>query len=166
MYHLPVLFVCEDNAYAATTHTVTMTAGEGASARARGFGLRATTVDGNDVLAVAEATRRIIGELREGAGPRFLHVKTFRLTGHTGSDADAYRDVDEVAARWADDPIARAGRSLRELGGATSAELSGIETAAHSEMQSILKKALATSVPAAAVAFEDVHALRDGPAAF
>jgi len=165
VYHLPVLFVCEDNAYAATTHTVTMTSGAGAGARAQGLGLPAATVDGNDVLAVAEVTRQIIAELREGAGPRFLHVKTFRLTGHTGADADAYRDADEVAARWADDPIVRAGQSLGELGAATPAELSGIESEAHAEMQSVLGQALATPAPAAPAAFEDVHAWSDGPAA-
>ena len=45
--------------------------------------------------------------MREGGGPRFLHVHTYRLTGHTGADPAAYRPKEEVEARWRDDPIAR-----------------------------------------------------------
>ena len=84
VWKLPILFVCEDNGFAATTRTRAMTAGEGPAARAESFGIPAATVDGNDLLAVDETVRRLLEEIRAGGGPRFLLCKTYRLTGHTG----------------------------------------------------------------------------------
>ncbi|WP_306404203.1 thiamine pyrophosphate-dependent enzyme, partial [Escherichia coli] len=72
VFRLPVLFVCEDNGYSATTRTATMTAGAGPAARARAIGVPAVEVDGNDVLAVDAAAAELIGAIRAGDGPRFL----------------------------------------------------------------------------------------------
>ena len=96
VFELPVLFVCEDNGFAATTRTKSMTAGDGPSARARAIGLPAEEIDGNDVLAVDLAARETIRAVREGGGPRFLHLHTYRLTGHTGADPATYRPKEEV----------------------------------------------------------------------
>ncbi len=62
VWKLPILFVCEDNGFAATTRTRAMTAGEGPAARAESFGIPAATVDGNDLLAVDETVRRLLGQ--------------------------------------------------------------------------------------------------------
>ncbi|WP_239509994.1 thiamine pyrophosphate-dependent enzyme, partial [Serratia marcescens] len=78
VFKLPVLFVCEDNGYAATTRTRTMTAGPGLSERARSLGVPATEVDGNDVLAVEAAAADLVAAIRAGGGPRFLHAHTYR----------------------------------------------------------------------------------------
>ena len=105
VWKLPILFVCEDNGFAATTRTRAMTSGKGPAARAESFGIPAASVDGNDLLAVDEMVRRLLGEIRAGGGPRFLLCKTYRLTGHTGADAGGYRSKEEVrrpgrAIRW------------------------------------------------------------------
>ena len=76
VYGLPVLFVCEDNRWSATTASGPMTAGEGASARAQSLGIPATQVDGNDVEAVDTAAGRLVAEVRAGQGPRLLHALT------------------------------------------------------------------------------------------
>src|SRR5690606_22850620 len=55
VFGLPILFVCEDNGFAATTRTAAMTAGSGPAARARAIGLDTTEIDGNDIIAVDEA---------------------------------------------------------------------------------------------------------------
>ncbi|HEY0877532.1 MAG TPA: thiamine pyrophosphate-dependent dehydrogenase E1 component subunit alpha, partial [Zeimonas sp.] len=68
-FSLPVLFVCEDNQWSATTRTAQMSAGEGAAARARAFGVPAVEVDGMDVVAVWEAARELVSAVRRGAGP-------------------------------------------------------------------------------------------------
>ena len=66
--------------------------------------------------AVDEAVRELVETIRAGGGPRFLHVKTYRLTGHTATDAAAYRTSEEVDAQWKLDPIARCGAVLEAAG--------------------------------------------------
>lgn len=116
VFRLPVLFVCEDNGFAATTRTRSVTAGEGPSARARSIGLEALELDGNDVVAVDSAVRKIVEAIRNGAGPYFLHLRTYRLSGHTAADPAAYRSEEEVRRQWRCDPIARAAELLNKLG--------------------------------------------------
>ena len=108
VFGLPVLFVCEDNRWSATTASGPMTAGDGASARAAALGIGATQVDGNDVFAVHAAAGRLVAEVRGGAGPRLLHARTYRVKGHVSVDPAAYRDPLELAAALQTDPIARA----------------------------------------------------------
>jgi len=156
VFHLPVLFVCEDNGYAATTVTRTMTAGDGASTRARAFGIPAVEVDGNDVLAVDAAAAELTQAIRAGGGPRLLHARTYRLTGHTGSDPAAYRPADEVAARRREEPIGRAAELLRDAG-VTPDALRDDQSAAVAEMLAAYRAAVAAPFPSAEQAFTDVQ---------
>ncbi len=151
-----MLFVCEDNGFAATTRTAAMTAGDGPAARARALGIVTAEVDGNDVLAVEDAARDAIAAIRDGGGPRFLLARTYRLTGHTASDAAAYRPAEELAARREGDPIARAAAWLAEAGVA-EAELEADRRAAEAEMEAAYAAALAAPFPEAAEAFCDVQ---------
>ncbi|MGI9134556.1 MAG: thiamine pyrophosphate-dependent dehydrogenase E1 component subunit alpha, partial [Rhodoferax sp.] len=70
VYQLPVLFVCEDNRWSATTPSGPMTAGAGAAARASSLDIAAEQVDGNDVMAVYQGAARLLQSVRGGAGPR------------------------------------------------------------------------------------------------
>src|SRR5262249_53060172 len=79
VFELGVLFVCEDNAFASTTRTRSVTAGPGPEARAAAIGVPALGVDGNDVVEVEQAAGRLIREIRDGGGPRFLHARPYRL---------------------------------------------------------------------------------------
>ena len=160
VFGLPVLFVCEDNGFAATTRTKSMTAGDGPSARARAIGLPAEEVDGNDVLAVDLAARETINAVREGGGPRFLHLHTYRLTGHTGADPATYRPKEEVEARWRDDPLARAA-SLLESAGAKGGALTAARNEAFAEMLQAYDAAKATPYPPVEHAFADVQDVGD-----
>jgi len=112
IHALPVLFVCEDNRWSATTATDAMTAGEGALARARAIGVPGVGVDGNDVFAVDAEARRLLSDVRNGRGPRFLHAVTYRFKGHVSVDAAAYRDSAEVSNALANDPLVIAERAL------------------------------------------------------
>jgi pyruvate dehydrogenase E1 component alpha subunit len=151
VFNLPVLFVCEDNGFAATTRTKSMTGGDGPSARARAIGLAAEEVDGNDVLAVDAAAGDMIAAIRAGGGPRFLHAHTYRLSGHTGSDPALYRPKEEVEARRQEDPITRAAALLADGEGV------GLREAAVAEMKQAYDTAKATGFPPAADAFRDVQ---------
>lgn len=153
VFNLPVLFVCEDNGFAATTRTKTMTGGEGPSARARAIGLQAVEIDGNDVMAVDEAAREAIASIRAGGGPRFIHAHTYRLTGHTGSDPATYRPKEEVEERWKDDPIARAAGLVE----AKRDEIGRAKEAAYAEMGHAFDVAKAAPFPPAELAYTDVQ---------
>ena len=86
------------------------------SARARSLGLIAKEIDGNDVLGVDLAARELVRDIRDGGGPRFLHLHTYRLSGHTGADPATYRPKEEVE-RWMErDPLPIARARLIELG--------------------------------------------------
>ncbi|RRH87900.1 thiamine pyrophosphate-dependent dehydrogenase E1 component subunit alpha [Variovorax beijingensis] len=155
VYTLPVLFVCEDNRWSATTASGPMTAGDGASARAASMDIAATQVDGNDVFAVHETAARLVAEVR-GGGPRLLHALTYRVKGHVSVDLAAYRDPAELAAALETDPIARARGHLLDIGVA-AATLDAIENAARDEVDTALAVADAAPWPDASAAFTDVQ---------
>lgn len=161
VYALPVLFVCEDNRWSATTASGPMTAGDGASARAESLDIPATQVDGNDVFAVHEAARRLVAEVRAGQGPRLLHALTYRVKGHVSVDPAAYRDPAELQAALQTDPIARA-RNRLLAGGVDAAALAAVENEAHAEVEAALAAADAAAWPEAAAAFTDVQTLGEG----
>ncbi|QSI33916.1 thiamine pyrophosphate-dependent dehydrogenase E1 component subunit alpha [Variovorax sp. RKNM96] len=156
VYELPVLFVCEDNRWSATTASGPMTAGDGASARAASMDIAATQVDGNDVFAVHEAAARLVNEVRGGAGPRLLHALTYRVKGHVSVDLAAYRDPAELAAALETDPIARTRGHLLSAG-VNAATLDAIENAARDEVDTALAIADAAPWPDASAAFTDVQ---------
>ena len=108
VFRLPVLFVCEDNRWSATTASGPMTAGDGASDRAKSMGIKSMRVDGNDVMAVQQAALDLLLAIRSGEGPRLLHAITYRVKGHVSVDLAAYRDPDELAAALLTDPLLRA----------------------------------------------------------
>ncbi|MGJ7510507.1 thiamine pyrophosphate-dependent dehydrogenase E1 component subunit alpha [Variovorax sp. GT1P44] len=156
VYGLPVLFVCEDNRWSATTASGPMTAGDGASARAEAMDIASTQVDGNDVFAVHAAAGRLVAEVRGGSGPRLLHALTYRVKGHVSVDPAAYRDPAELAAALETDPIAHArARLLAE--GVSAAALETIENEAHAEVDAALAAADAAPWPDASAAYTDVQ---------
>ncbi|HMO45874.1 MAG TPA: thiamine pyrophosphate-dependent dehydrogenase E1 component subunit alpha [Rubrivivax sp.] len=157
VYALPVLFVCEDNRWSATTASGPMIAGDGAAARAASLGIAALQVDGNDVAAVHEAAGRLVAEVRAGAGPRLLHAVTYRVKGHVSVDAAGYRDAGELAAALETDPIVRARTAYLALPGASAAALQTIEQEARAEVQAALAAAEAAPWPDAAAAYTDVQ---------
>ena len=153
IYDLPVLFVCEDNTYAATTRTAAMTGGAGAAARAESLGLSAKVIDGNDIMAVDEAARRLFDAIRTGGGPHFLVAKTYRLSGHTGADPALYRSQEEVEARWRDDPIARCEALLHDQ----THNFQRWRQDAEDEIKRAYESAKAAPWPEPALAYTDVQ---------
>lgn len=157
IHALPLLLVCEDNRWSATTASGPMTAGAGAAARAAALDIAALQVDGNDVFAVSDAAARLVAEVRGGAGPRLLHALTYRVKGHVSVDPAAYRDAAELAAALHTDPIARARAALLALSGCDGAELDAIEDQAQAEVQAALAAAAAAPWPEAQAAYTDVQ---------
>jgi acetoin:2,6-dichlorophenolindophenol oxidoreductase subunit alpha len=156
LFKLPVLFVCEDNGVAAFTRAESVTAGPGVVDRAKALGVAAITIDGNSVMAVDDAASTAVTAVRRGEGPRLLHVRTYRITGHTSTDAAAWRPKEEVDEARSRDPIARLGAVLAERGVGPT-ELGKIIEDAKAEMAEARSGANAAAWPAPAVAFEDVQ---------
>jgi pyruvate dehydrogenase E1 component alpha subunit len=77
--------------------------------RAKALGVKAITIDGNNAMAVDDAAQIAVAAVRRGEGPHLLHVRTYRITGHTSTDAAAWRPVEELEEARARDPIARLG---------------------------------------------------------
>ncbi len=87
---LPVVYLCNNNQYAYSTPLSKQMAVPNVADRAAGYGIPAEIVDGNDVIAVHEATRRAVAHARAGRGPYLIECKTFRMTGHSAHDAAEY----------------------------------------------------------------------------
>jgi pyruvate dehydrogenase E1 component alpha subunit len=156
IYRLPVLFVCEDNRYSATTATEAMTGGEGAAARADAIGIPGCVVDGNDVEAVDAAAGALADEVRAGRGPRFLQAVTYRVKGHVSVDPAAYRHPDEVSRALEEDPLGSAGERLAALGVA-AAEIERIRTEAEREIAVAVAAAHAAPWPDVATAYAEIQ---------
>ena len=156
IFELPVLFICEDNRYSATTASDAMTSGDGAAARARGIGLPAETVDGNDVLAVDAAARELIARIRSGGGPQFLHALTYRAKGHVSVDAAAYRDPNEVRSALENDPLKLAALRLAALG-VSSERITAADADARAEIQAAQAAASAAPAPDSSEAYTDIQ---------
>ncbi len=162
VYHLPVLFVCEDNRWSATTASGPMTAGDGASARALSLDIAALRVDGNDVLAVHAAAAELLKQVRAGGGPRLLHAITYRVKGHVSVDQAAYRNPQELQAALLTDPIARARAHYLALSGASAEQLDQIEREALEEVAQAVAFAQEAPWPDADSAYTDVQTLGAG----
>jgi pyruvate dehydrogenase E1 component alpha subunit len=105
LWNLPVLFVCENNLYAMGTALSRSESETNLAIKASAYEMPAWTVDGMDVLAVADAARRAVNAIRAGGGPHFLEARTYRFRAHSMFDPELYREKEEVL-KWRErDPI-------------------------------------------------------------
>ncbi len=101
----PVVFICENNQYAASTH-ISMTMNiENIADRAGSYGIPGVIVDGMDVIAVREITEKAVDRARQGDGPTLIEAKTYRFMGHSRGDPGKYRDNEELSAWQSRDPV-------------------------------------------------------------
>lgn len=102
---LPIVYLCNNNLYAYSTPLEKQMAVENVADRASAYDMPAEIVDGNDVIAVYEATRRALEHARGGSGPYMIECKTFRISGHSAHDNADYVP-DEIKEEWSKrDPI-------------------------------------------------------------
>ena len=108
LWGVPAVFVCENNDWAESTPRWQHMPIEDVADRAKAYGMRAVSLDGQDVEAVYKETVKALEHARSGKGPVFMAVKTYRLAGHYIGDPQVYRPKDEVRElRETQDPIAR-----------------------------------------------------------
>lgn len=107
VYRLPVIFLLNNNQWAISTPVEHQFAVKDLTIRAQGYGFPGHVVDGNDVLAVYQATREAVDRARRGEGPTLLECKTYRIGGHGEHDAATYLRHEEQEEWAARDPLKR-----------------------------------------------------------
>jgi pyruvate dehydrogenase E1 component alpha subunit len=157
IWNLPVIFVCENNLYGASTSIKTTMKIENVADRAASYGIPGEIVDGNDVLAVNEAATRAIERARRGKGPTLLELKTYRIPGHSRSDACAYRDDAEEEAWFARDPIKVFRNKLIDSGLISEVELLKIEEAVDKRIEDSVELAMSSPDPFPEDALKNVY---------
>ena len=127
LWRLPVLFACENNLYAMGTALARAQSQTDLSLKAAAYAMVAWPVDGMDVIAVEDAARAATEAIRNGGGPRFLELRTYRFRAHSMFDPDRYRDKSEVRAWMQRDPIPALTERLRVVGAADDDVVQAIE---------------------------------------
>lgn len=161
-WDLPIVFFCQNNAYAECTPVAGYTRSEKLSDRGPALGMPGITVDGNDPIAVYEAVRQGVERARSGEGPSIVEAKSFRLQGHYFGDPAAYVDQEALEAARAAEPIAAFRLRLIEAELATEAELDAIDTELAEEVNAAIIAAKEAAPPPVEELHLDVYAGRSG----
>lgn len=157
VWNLPVVFVCENNFYGASTHIKKVIKIENIADRASAYGMPGEVVDGNDVLKVNEAAGRAIGRARSGGGPTLLELRTYRIGGHSRNDACGYRDKEEEKMWLGRDPIKLHKEYILENGIAGWSEIGEIEKDVLSRIDRAVEYAKSCPDPMPENALKDVY---------
>lgn len=160
LWKLPIIYLCEANQYAEFSPVAPFLAVERLEWKAQAFGMPGATVDGNDVLAVYEATSRAVARARAGGGPTFLVAQTYRIEGHTVGDPLSYRPQGETEQWKAPDrdPISRFGQRLLVEFGFTAEQLESLRQRARADIDDAIAFAKASPEPEMGSLWEDVYA--------
>jgi pyruvate dehydrogenase E1 component alpha subunit len=157
-WHLPCVFVVENNGYAESTSSNYHQSGIDVAKRADGFGLPGITIDGFDFFAVHEAAGEAIARARNGGGPTLLECKVMRYYGHFEGDQQTYRGDGEVEALRRDrDCLNAFRRRVTEAGIVEAEELTEIDEAAARLMDEAVREAKAAPDPTPADVLTDVY---------
>ncbi|MGV9823240.1 thiamine pyrophosphate-dependent enzyme [Nocardia xishanensis] len=141
----PVLFFCQNNAWAISTPTHKQFASP-VHVRASSYGLWSAVVDGNDVFAVRAVTERALRHIRSGGGPALIEAITYRRAGHsTADDPTRYRSDSEVSDQETRDPISRVAALLEQRGWADEAFFA--TAAADARAAAVLTRAECLALP-------------------
>lgn len=152
IWNLPVLFVLENNQYAVSTPIAASSRSATQAERARGYGIAAETINGNDVELVYARAREAVDRCRRQQGPFFLECLTYRHGGHHVNDPGAYMPAEELAF-WKEenDPLANWRRKLLAGALAGEDELAAIDRA----VEAVLAEAIAFARDAAEPSVEE-----------
>lgn len=166
LWRLPVIFFCENNLYGEGTPQHKQAPVPDLSIRAASYGFPGLIVDGNDVLAVYEATGQAAARARAGDGPTFVEGKTYRHRGHYEGDPMVYRTREELEFWKQRDPLTRLRHQLLNDGLAGETALDAIAAAIKQEMDEAVAFAIASPAPAPDTALTGVYGETHGGRVF
>jgi pyruvate dehydrogenase E1 component alpha subunit len=158
LWNLPVLFICENNVYSGAQRLEEHTKVKDLASRATGYAMPGVVVDGNDAVAVYEATAQARTRCLAGEGPTLIECKTYRWRGHGEADHQVYQPKDEIA-RWMERcPVQKIQNELLQQGLLTEEEIKRIEDEVQETVQGAVQFAEESPWPAPHEALEDVYA--------
>jgi len=157
VWKLPILWVCENNQYGMGTAVDRASAVSEIRQKADGYGIPNERIDGMDVINVREYASRILENIRQGGGPYFLEIITYRYRGHSMGDPERYRKSDEVKKWQQEDPIGIFHRYLVDNKIAIEDELNDLDIGAQAEVQTAIEFAEASPDPAPETLFDNIY---------
>jgi TPP-dependent pyruvate/acetoin dehydrogenase alpha subunit len=158
LWNLPVVFVCENNLYGASTHLSKVMKDTCISHRAAHYGFKGLTVDGNDVLEVYETARQAVADCRAGNGPVLLELLTYRRTGHSRRDTCAYQPKAEREEWFSRDPLDRFAAVLTQRNDIAQTDLDQVKSNVERQINEAVELAKKAPLPGANELIEDVFA--------
>jgi len=154
IWNLPIIYLCENNQYAMSMAFEKAFRVEQISDRAKAYGIKGLTIDGNDVVAVYKAVQEAAKRARKGNGPTLIEAITYRYQGHSKSDRQLYRTRDEVKQWKQKDPIQR----FAKLIGIKEKEMEQIEKKAEEEIAAAVEFAENSPEPEISTIMEGIYA--------
>jgi pyruvate dehydrogenase E1 component alpha subunit len=157
IWDLPLLLICENNKYGASTLIDSVMKVRTISERAAAYGIPGKTVDGNNVEAVYEATLGAAVRARAGQGPTLLELETYRFAGHSRSDPGHYRPKEEVAEWKKKDPIIQCEARYLAEGIVTNELMAEYKASVEQELDEAVQFAEASASPLPEECLTDVY---------
>lgn len=159
IWGLPAVFVINNNQWAISVPRSRQTAARTLAQKATAAGIPGDQVDGNDVVAVRDATRRALERARAGEGPSVIEAVTYRLSDHTtADDAHRYRNDAEVSAHWKEEPLARLRDHLVRSGAWSKAEENALHEECTRHIAEAVEEYLATAAEPVTAMFDHTFA--------
>ena len=157
VWQLPVVFIVENNQYGMGTAIDRSTSAVQMLDRAPAYGMTGKQADGMNVLEVYDATQAALKAIREGEGPQFLEMITYRFEGHSMGDPLRYRSKDEVEKWREDDPIGILERQLEQEYDVSEADLDVIDNEVEEVVEEAVLFAEESPLPALDTLFDNIY---------
>jgi pyruvate dehydrogenase E1 component alpha subunit len=157
IWKLPIVFVCENNYYGISMSQAKHQAIKDISDRAGSYGIPGVTVDGNDIMAVYEASKEAVARARRELGPTLIECKTYRHRGHFEGDPGAYKPSEEQKSWVEKDPIPRFKDFLIKNEFASAGDIAKIDESIAEEIKEALKFANESPEPDLASVVSDIY---------
>ncbi len=163
IWKLPIVFVCENNGYAQATPAEYAIPIANVADRATAYNMPGVVVDGQDVIAVWQATEVAVQRARTGGGPSFIECKTYRYYGHhQGDDPLRYRTAAEETAARERDCLNRFREQMKASGPLTLAQLDEIDAKNRKLLDEAVQFAKASPLPGPQELYTDVFVPEKG----
>ncbi len=161
VWKLPVIFLCENNLYGMGTAVEYVSAVPQMATKAQAYNIPAEIVDGQDVLAMYEVTKRAVEHCKSGQGPFFIEAMTYRFRGHSMADPESYRDREEIEQYRSRDPIIIFREKLIDAKIAEQADFDKIDEVIEQQMEEAVKFADDSNFPDPSTLHEHIYASTD-----